>query len=72
MKNLRTTISNRFDRLDNRWRALPVKKQHRYTLFFFLAYVLLTVAVITGIWYDVKYSETKIPTVPIKKPIIKE
>jgi len=37
MQNLRTTINNRFDKLDGQWRAMPVKKQHRYTLLLFAA-----------------------------------
>ena len=35
-----------FDMLDERWQALPVRKQHQYTLYFFVGYLLLTVAVI--------------------------
>lgn len=30
-----------FDKLDERWRALPVRKQHQYTLYFFVGYLLL-------------------------------
>ena len=25
-----------FDKLDERWRALPLRKQHQYTLYFFV------------------------------------
>jgi hypothetical protein len=72
MKNLRTTISNRFDKLDDHWRSIPVKRQHRYMLLFFLGYVLLTAAVIIGIWYDVQNPKKEIHILPIENPIIKK
>ena len=71
MKKLRTTMDGYFDRLDRKWRALPVKRQRRYTLIFFLAYLLLTAAVITGVCYDVKKNEKGIAVDPIENPIIK-
>ena len=40
-----------FDMLDERWQALPVRKQHQYTLYFFVGYLLLTVAVIGKVMY---------------------
>lgn len=53
MKKLRTFLSNWFDKLDERWRAMPVKKQHRYTLLLFSGYALLTIIVIAKVCYDV-------------------
>ena len=43
-----------FDKLDERWQALPVRKQHQYTLYFFVGYLLLTTGVIFKVWYDKK------------------
>ena len=53
MKNLRTTINNWFDKLDGQWRAMPVKKQHRYTLLLFSGYALLSIIVLLKVCYDV-------------------
>lgn len=57
MKNLRTAISNWLDKLDGQWRAMPVAKQHRYTLLLFAGYALLTVIVLLEVCYDVAHSD---------------
>jgi len=36
MKKLRANMDRYFDKLDERWQALPVRKQHQYTLYFFV------------------------------------
>ncbi|MBL7734443.1 MAG: nitrogen regulatory IIA protein [Chitinophagaceae bacterium] len=72
MKNLRTAISNWFDRLGDRWRALPVKKQHRYTLLLFAGYALLSVVVLLKVCYDVAQSNNAITIEHIENPIIKQ
>ena len=69
MKNLRTTISNWFDKLDGQWRAMPVKKQHRYTLLLFLGYALLSVAVLLKVCYDVAHSDNTMTIEHIENPI---
>ena len=72
MKNLRTKIDNWFERLDERWKALPVGKQRRYTLLFFAGYLLLSVAVMLKVCYDVAKSDNKITIEHIENPIIKK
>lgn len=72
MKNLRTAISNWFDKLDDRWRAMPVKKQHHYTLLLFAGYALLSVVVILKVCYDVAQSDNAITIEHIENPIIKQ
>ncbi len=69
MKNLRTTISNWFDKLDGQWRAMPVKKQHRYTLLLFLGYALLSIVVLLKVCYDVAHSDNTMTIEHIEKPI---
>ena len=69
MKNLRTTISNWFDKLDGQWRAMPVKKQHRYTLLLFLGYALLSVVVLLKVCYDVAKSDNTLTIEHIENPI---
>lgn len=56
MKKIRAQIEEHFDWLDDRFRALPLKKQRQFTLYFFMGYLLLTAAVIWNVWYDVATS----------------
>lgn len=69
MKNLRTTISNWFDKLDGQWRAMPVAKQHRYTLLLFAGYALLSVIVLLKVCYDVAHSDNTMTIEHIENPI---
>lgn len=70
MKNLRTNIDRWFDKLDDKWQALSVKKQHRYTLYFFVGYLLLTVGVIFKVWYDAGKSNNSIVIEHIENPVL--
>lgn len=69
MKNLRTTIRNWFDKLDGQWRAVPVTKQHRYTLLLFAGYALLSVIVLLEVCYDVMHSDNTMTIEHIENPI---
>lgn len=69
MKNLRTTISNWFDKLDGQWRAMPARKQHRYTLLLFAGYALLSVIVLLKVCYDVAKSDNTLTIEHIENPI---
>ncbi len=70
MKKLRERLDNWFEKLDERWRALPVKKQHKYTLFFFLGYLFLTVMVIAKVWFDTSQPNPSIEIRHIENPVI--
>lgn len=61
-----------FDQLDGRWRALPVRKQHKYTLYFFLGYLMLTAGVIAKVWYDTGKSENDMHIEHIENPVLKK
>jgi hypothetical protein len=52
MKNIRTTIDNELEKLDLRWRNLPVRKQIRYVLYLFAFYLLMGVGVLVKVFYD--------------------
>lgn len=60
-----------FDKLDERWRALPLRKQHRYTLYFFVVYLLLTVVVIGKVMYDNSKSCNNMVIKHIENPVLK-
>lgn len=61
-----------FDQLDDRWRALPVRKQHQYTLYFFLGYLMLTAGVIAKVWYDTGKSANDMHIEHIENPVLKK
>lgn len=60
MKNLGTRINNWFEKLDGQWRAMPVKKQQRYTILLFISYALLSTIVILKVCYDVSKSDSSL------------
>lgn len=51
MKKIREIIEKCCARFDGYWSALPLKRQRKYTLWFFGAYVLITGAVMANVWY---------------------
>ncbi|MEA9412614.1 MULTISPECIES: nitrogen regulatory IIA protein [Flavobacterium] len=72
MKNLRTNMSEWFDRLDQRWQALPVEKQHSCTLYFFAGYVLITAGVIFKTVLDTAGSDNDMEIRHIENPALKK
>jgi hypothetical protein len=71
MKKLRANMDRYFDQLDERWRALPLRKQRQYTLYFFVVYLLLTVVVIGKVMYDTSKSGNDMVIEHIKNPVLK-
>lgn len=61
-----------FDRLDKRWQSLPVHKQHKFTLYFFVWYLLLTAGVIFKVWYDMAKSDNGMIIGHIDNPALKK
>jgi hypothetical protein len=56
MKNIRTSISNWEERLEDHWIALPRKGQRKIILHCFVAYILITAVAIVQVWYEVHKS----------------
>lgn len=71
MKKLRINMDKWFAKWDERWRALPVRKQHKYTLYFFTGYLLLTAGVIFKVWHDTGKSDNSIVIEHIENPVFK-
>ena len=71
MEKLRTNMDKWFAKMDERWKALPVGKQHKYTLYFFTGYLLLTAGVIFKVWYDTSKSENNMHIEHIENPVLK-
>lgn len=61
-----------FAKWDERWRALPVRKQHKYTLCCFTGYLLLTAGVIFKVWHDTGKSDNSIVIEHIENPVFKK
>lgn len=60
------------DKLDERWQALPVRKQCRYTCYFFMGYLLLTAGTVFKVWYDIKTSDDDMTIEHIENPVPKK
>jgi hypothetical protein len=72
MKTIRINIDKWFDKQDKNWRALPLKRQRRYTLYFFAGYLLLTVVVIFKVWYDTGKPNSSMAIEHIENPVLKK
>jgi hypothetical protein len=72
MKKFRMDMGKRFEKLDERLRTLPLRKQHKYTLYFFLGYLLLTAGVIFKVWYDTRKPNKDIAIEHIENPVLKK
>jgi hypothetical protein len=72
MKKIRMEMGKRFEKLDERWRTLPLRKQHKYTLYFFLGYLLLTAGVIFKVWYDTGKFNKDMVIEHIENPVLKK
>lgn len=72
MKNIRKNMDRYIDKLDERWQALPLRKQRRYTLYFFMGYLLFTAAVVFKIWHDAEPPESDMVIEHIENPVLKK
>ncbi|MNF63661.1 hypothetical protein D3C84_453690 [compost metagenome] len=72
MKKLRTDMDKWFEKLDESWRTLPLSKQYKYTLYFFVGYLLLTAGVIFKVWYDASKSNNDMVIKHIENPVLKK
>lgn len=70
MEKLRTHINRLFEKLNHRWKRLPVKRQHQYTLYFFCGYLLMTIGVTIGICYNAGRQNKPIVTRHIENPVV--
>ncbi len=61
-----------FNKLNERWKSLSTDKQHQYTLYLFVAYLLLTAGVIFKIWYDTSKSGNHMVIEHIENPVQKK
>lgn len=69
MKNIRTTIDKWVNSLDKRWDELPIQKQRHYAMYFFSAYLLLTIVMISKVCYDTINTDSTIIIEHILNPV---
>lgn len=72
MPTIRTTIGRWLEKQEKSWRALPPAKQRSCTLFLFLAYLLLTIGVISKLWYDMAKPDNRMVIDAIDSPVRKK
>jgi flagellar basal body-associated protein FliL len=60
MKNIRASISNWEERLEDRWVATSRKGQRKIILYCFIVYILITAVAILQVWYEVHKSKKDI------------
>lgn len=72
MKKLRANLDTYFEGLDERWKALTLRKQHQCTLYFFTFYLLLTAGTICKVWHDTAKPESDSAIAPIENRVLKK
>lgn len=72
MENLRTNIDLWLVKVNERWRALPLKKQYKYILYCFISYLILTVVVTLGVWFETRKDSRKLDVERIENALLKK
>ncbi len=72
MENLRTNIDLWLVKVDERWRALPLKKQYKYILYCFISYLILTVVVTLSVWFETRKDSSKLDVERIENALLKK
>lgn len=69
MKKLRKRWEEHLDKLDEKWQALPIKKQRLYILLFFILYALLSIGILFKVSRDLKSNTKSVAIEHIENPI---
>ena len=72
MENLRTNIDLWLIQIDERWRALSLKKQYKYILYCFISYFILTVVVTLSVWFETRKDSSKLDVEGIENALLKK
>ena len=57
MDNVRLSISNWIERLEDRWIVLPLKSQKKIIFCSFIGYILITIVTIIQVCYEITQSK---------------
>lgn len=69
MKKFHITMDAWQDRLDSRWRALPAPQKRRIVLYSFAGYLLVTVAIVIQVIYEVGNAREGVEIEHISNPV---
>ena len=69
MKELTTSIQYWLDGVDSRWKQLPARESRRIILYSFAGYLLITLAVIVQVVYQVSTSKSTMEIEHITNPV---
>ena len=72
MENFRTNIDLWLIQIDERWRALPLKKQYKCILYCFISYLVLAVVVTLSVWFETGKHSSKLDAERIENAILKK
>lgn len=72
MENLRTNIDLWLIQIDERWRAVPLKKQYKYILYCFISYLILTVVATLSVWFETRKDSSKLDVERIENALLKK
>lgn len=72
MRKLKEDLENWLEYLDKRWRALDLRRQQQYTLYFFMVYVITTASVLIKICLDTAKSNAGMEINHIENPVMKK
>ena len=70
MKHLRKKINKTIDGWDNQWQQLPIKKQRRYTLYFFMGYLLLSGGILFKVWLNLGQAKEPVTIEHLEHPVL--
>ncbi|MDQ6532161.1 nitrogen regulatory IIA protein [Flavobacterium sp. LHD-85] len=72
MRKLQADLDKWFESLAKRWQALELRRQQQCTLYFFIAYVLLTAGILIKICLDTAKSNAGMEINHIENPVLKK
>ena len=72
MENLRTNIDLWLIQIDERWRAVPLKKQYKFILYCFISYLILTIVVTLSVWFETRKDSSKLDVERIENALLKK
>lgn len=71
MERLRMKLDKHYKKIENRWSALPIRKQRHFFFCFVMIYLFLIVVVILSAWHDASKLNNDFGIEHIESPILK-
>jgi uncharacterized membrane protein len=71
MKELTTSVNSLMNGMDKRWKQLPVRDSRRIVLYSFTGYIIITLAVLAQVVYQVSTSKSAMEIEHISNTVAK-